>query len=124
MLDRACGADYILLTKGPPWNGGVFEGFFGRFSLLGTSILAAQITGTERKRPGVNEYEILLLWDDDARVWIAQNDDIPLVLESGSLDLLMEQVRLAVPEILELNGREHEDVYLDFTSKRRAKVIA
>jgi hypothetical protein len=49
-------------------------------------------------------------------VWIAQNDDIPLVLENGSLDLLMEQVRLAAPEILELNGREHEDAYLDFTT--------
>ena len=32
-------------------------------------------------------YEILLIWDDDARVWIAQNDDIPIVLENGSLDL-------------------------------------
>ena len=72
----------------------------------------------------VNEYEVLFLWDDEARVWIAQNDDIPIALESGSLDLLMEQVRITVPEILELNGREHEDVYLNFTSKRRAKVIA
>ena len=72
----------------------------------------------------MNEYKILLTWDDDVRVWIAQNDDIPVVLENGSLDLLMEQVRLAVPEILELNGKEHEDVYLDFTTKRRAKVIA
>ena len=72
----------------------------------------------------MNEYEILLIWDEDARVWIAQNDDIPLVLENGSLDLLMEQVRLAAPEILELNGKEHEDVYLDFTTRRRAKVIA
>jgi len=72
----------------------------------------------------MNEYEILLIWDDDARVWIAQNDEIPLVLENGSLDLLMERVRLAVPEILELNGREHEDVFLDFTTNRRVKVIA
>ena len=72
----------------------------------------------------MNEYDILLMWDDEAGVWIAQNDDIPIVLENGSLDLLMEQVRLAVPEILELNGKEYEDVYLDFTTKRRAKVIA
>ncbi|MCL1991498.1 MAG: DUF1902 domain-containing protein [Spirochaetes bacterium] len=70
------------------------------------------------------EYEILLIWDEDAQVWIAQNGDIPIVLENGSLDLLMEQVRLAVPEILELNGKEHEAVYLDFTTKRRAKVLA
>ena len=72
----------------------------------------------------MKEYKIALIWDEDARVWIAQNDDIPLALENGSLDLLMEQVRLAAPEILELNGKEHEDVYLDFTTKRRAKVIA
>ena len=72
----------------------------------------------------MSEYDILLIWDDDARVWIAQNDEIPLVLENGSLDLLMEQVRIAVPEILDLNGKAHEDVYLGFTTKRRAKVIA
>ncbi len=72
----------------------------------------------------MNEYEILLLWDDDARVWIAQNDEIPLVLENGSLDLLIEQVRLAAPEILELNGKEYHEVYLNFITKRRSKVIA
>jgi len=72
----------------------------------------------------MDEYEIILIWDEDARVWIAQNDDIPLALENGSLDLLMEQVRYATPEILELNGKNHEDVYLNFTTKRRAKVLA
>ena len=71
----------------------------------------------------MKEYTVLLNWDDDACVWIAQNEDIPIVLENESLDLLIEHVRIAVPEILELNGKEHEDVYLDFTTKRRAKVI-
>jgi hypothetical protein len=70
------------------------------------------------------EYTVLLTYDDDARVWIAENDDIPVVLESGSLDLLMERVRVAVPEILEMNGKEFKDVYLNFTTKRRTKVIA
>jgi hypothetical protein len=72
----------------------------------------------------MTEYAVLLTYDDEARVWIAENDDIPIVLESGSLDLLMERVRIAAPEILELNGKEFKDVYLDFTTKRRAKVIA
>ena len=72
----------------------------------------------------MNEYTVMLNWDDEAQVWYALNDDIPIALESGSLDLLMERVRLAVPEILELNGKEHRDVYLNFTTKRRAKVIA
>jgi hypothetical protein len=72
----------------------------------------------------MNEYAILLTYDDEARVWIAENDDIPVVLESGSLDALMERIRVAVPEILEMNGKEFRDVYLNFTTKRRAKVIA
>jgi predicted RNase H-like HicB family nuclease len=72
----------------------------------------------------MTEYTVLLTWDDEARVWVAENDDIPIVLESGSLDLLMERVRVAAPEILELNGKEFKDVYLNFTTKRRAKVIA
>jgi hypothetical protein len=45
------------------------------------------------------EYKVDFLWDDDAAVWVATSDDIPgLVLESGSLDALMERVRNAVPE--------------------------
>ncbi|GHV95789.1 antitoxin HicB [Spirochaetia bacterium] len=72
----------------------------------------------------MNEYTVLLTWDDEARVWVAENDEIPLALESGSLDVLMEQVRLTAPEILELNGKEHVNVYLNFTTKRRAKVYA
>jgi hypothetical protein len=72
----------------------------------------------------MTEYAVLLTYDDEARVWVAENNDIPIVLESGSLDLLMERVRVAAPEILELNGKEFKDVYLNFTTKRRAKVIA
>ncbi|MCL2295285.1 MAG: DUF1902 domain-containing protein [Spirochaetes bacterium] len=72
----------------------------------------------------MNEYEIMLIWDDEARVWIAINDDIPLTLENGSLDLLIERVRLATPEILELNNKEYQNVYLNFSIKKRAKVIA
>ncbi|MDR1986194.1 MAG: DUF1902 domain-containing protein, partial [Treponema sp.] len=36
----------------------------------------------------MNNYIILLTWDDEARVWVAVNDEIPLALESGSLDVL------------------------------------
>jgi len=51
------------------------------------------------------EYTVKLLWDDEAAVWIATSDDIKgLVLESGSLDALIERVRFAAPELLTLNG--------------------
>lgn len=48
---------------------------------------------------------IRLTWDSEARVWTAESDDVPgLVLESGSFDALIERVRIAVPELLSLNG--------------------
>jgi hypothetical protein len=68
------------------------------------------------------EYTVLLKWDDEARVWFAVNDDVPVVLESGSLDVLMERVRYAVPEILELNGKPYNKVRLHFKADRIAVV--
>lgn len=49
-------------------------------------------------------YTVKLKWDDDAKVWIATNDDIGLVLESESYDALVEKVYISVPELLELNN--------------------
>ena len=49
-------------------------------------------------------YTVTLTWDEEAAVWIAESDDIGgLVLEGGSCDALMERVRYAVPELLEMN---------------------
>lgn len=53
------------------------------------------------------EYNVKFLWDDEAAVWVATSDDIKgLVLEGGSADALIERVRIAVPELLELNGQK------------------
>ena len=50
------------------------------------------------------EYNVRFTWDDEAAVWVATSDEIKgLVLESGSADALIERVRIAVPELLELN---------------------
>ena len=52
----------------------------------------------------MSEYIINLLWDNEAAVWIATSQNIPgLILESGSLDALIERVRFAAPELLALN---------------------
>jgi len=49
-------------------------------------------------------YKVNFIWDEEASVWIAQSDDIPgLILESGSLDALIERVCFAAPELIELN---------------------
>ena len=49
------------------------------------------------------EYKVNLLWDDEARVWVATSEDVPgLILESESDDALIEKVRNAIPELLEI----------------------
>lgn len=67
----------------------------------------------------MQELLIKLTWDDEARVWIAESDDVPgLVLESGSFDALIERVRVTVPELLELNGTVPAPVQLRMVSER------
>ena len=69
------------------------------------------------------EYTIILSWDDEASVWIAESEDIPgLILESGSFDALVERVKIAVPDLLELGEKEHAPVKLHFKAERLAIV--
>jgi len=51
----------------------------------------------------MKEYRVEFSWDDEAGVWIAVCDEIPLALESNSFDALIEKVKIAAAEILELN---------------------
>ena len=69
------------------------------------------------------EINVQMTWDKEACVWIAESEDVPgLVLESGSLDALIERVRFAVPELLELNGKVKTPVLLNLVSKRMEQV--
>ena len=62
------------------------------------------------------KFMVRIAWDDEADVWIATSDDIPgLALEHGSFDALVERVRLASPELLELNCGYNGDVCLDIS---------
>lgn len=72
------------------------------------------------------EYIINLTWDDETAVWIATSENIQgLVLESGSIDALIERVRFAVPELLLLNKNVIEKtISLCFRSERHEKVYA
>ena len=70
----------------------------------------------------MQEYAVLLTWDDEASVWVAENDDIPIALESDSLDMLIKRVRTAVPELLELNGKDHSNITLCF--KMECQMVA
>jgi len=68
----------------------------------------------------MNEYTIELSFDDEAQKWYAQNDEIPVILEDFSLDKLINRVKLAVPEMLEINNLPQTDVYLAFKMEPQA----
>ena len=46
-------------------------------------------------------YIIDIGWDNEAGVWIAFCDEIPIALESESLETLVKRVQVAVPDMLE-----------------------
>ena len=70
-------------------------------------------------------YRIDMIWDEDAAVWVATSEDVPgLVLESGSFDALLERVRNAVPELLELNGKKTSVYNLKFYTEREDRIAA
>jgi hypothetical protein len=71
----------------------------------------------------MSEYIVKFDWDNEADVWVASSEDIPgLVLESGSIDALIERVRFAAPELLALNGAKENNLSLCFKSERHERV--
>ncbi|GHU97255.1 hypothetical protein AGMMS49940_18240 [Spirochaetia bacterium] len=70
----------------------------------------------------MTEYTVLLAWDEEAQKWYAQNDDIPIILEDASLDTLIRRVKLAAPELLEMNEKPHADMHLLFKMEAQAVV--
>ena len=66
------------------------------------------------------ECKVSLTWDNEAYVWLASSDDVPgLALECGSLDALMERVKIAIPDLLDLRDTE---LTIDFRAERQAQV--
>ena len=72
----------------------------------------------------MNEYTIILSFDDETKKWYAQNDEIPIILEDYSLEKLINRVKAAVPEMLEINELPSTDVYLIFETEPQAVVVA
>lgn len=69
------------------------------------------------------ECRINFTWDNEACVWIATSDDVfGLILEHDSLDALVERVRLAVPELLALEGTLSDDISLDYGMLRKERL--
>jgi len=55
----------------------------------------------------MEEIKVKVIWDDEAKVWIATSDDIPgLVTESEDFDTLINKLRVIIPELIEENKLE------------------
>ena len=62
---------------------------------------------------------VKIIWDKETRRWYTETDDkLCLNLESGSFDALVERVRQAVPEMLELNCGYKGPVQITFEAIR------
>ena len=57
-------------------------------------------------------------WDDEASVWLATSDDVPgLVVEADTWPVMIEEVRLVLPELLEISGRGSDKLSLTFKAE-------
>ncbi len=53
----------------------------------------------------MKKIDIAAVWDDEAKVWFAKSDDVPgLAIEASTMEKLIKRLKIAVPELLELNG--------------------
>jgi hypothetical protein len=70
------------------------------------------------------EHAVDIIWDSEAAVWVATSKSVAgLALESGSLDALIERVRNAIPELLELNGAMPAEAgFVRFRCERREQI--
>jgi hypothetical protein len=64
-------------------------------------------------------------WDSEAAVWIATSGDVPgLVVEADSWSRMIEEVRLVLPELLELSGKSGERLSLTFKAEEHLDLAA
>ncbi|MDR1616259.1 MAG: DUF1902 domain-containing protein [Syntrophomonadaceae bacterium] len=68
------------------------------------------------------EHLIKINWDEEARVWYAVCDSIPLALESNSFDALIERAKVTALEVLELNDKNGISAQLCFEGRRREHI--
>jgi Domain of unknown function (DUF1902) len=64
-------------------------------------------------------------WDPEASVWIATSNDIAgLVVEADTWPAMIEEVRLVLPELLELSGKRGENLSLTFRAEEHLEVAS
>lgn len=50
------------------------------------------------------DIKVEAFWDEEAKVWVASSDDVPgLITEAATMELLMQKIRILIPELLRAN---------------------
>jgi Domain of unknown function (DUF1902) len=64
-------------------------------------------------------------WDGEASVWIATSNDVAgLVVEADTWPAMIEEVRLVLPELLELSGEQGENLSLTFRAEEHLELAS
>jgi hypothetical protein len=64
-------------------------------------------------------------WDPEASVWIATSSDVAgLVVEADTWPAMIEEVRLVLPELLELSGERGDNLSLTFRAEEHLEVAS
>lgn len=59
-------------------------------------------------------------FDPEAGIWLATSADLPgLVVEADTWPAMIDEVRLAIPDLLELSGQSSDKVSLTFKAEER-----
>jgi hypothetical protein len=62
-------------------------------------------------------------WDDEAGVWLATSADVEgLVVEAGTWADMIEEVRLVLPDLLELAGQPSNNLSLTFRAEEHLEL--
>jgi len=62
-------------------------------------------------------------WDAEASVWMATSKDVAgLVVEADTWPAMIEEVRLVLPDLLELSGERSDNLFLTFRAEEHLEV--
>jgi hypothetical protein len=71
------------------------------------------------------ELTITARWDGEASVWTATSADVPgLVIESDTWPSMIDEVKLALPDLMELNGQARDGLSLTFRAEEHVELAA
>ena len=82
-------------------------------------------TPLETTRPMRSLIIVRAFWDAEARVWVAESDDVPgLITEAETIDALSDKLVVMIPELLEANNVEFAlpEIPIHIMAERTARI--